>query len=142
MDRQQWIDYARLHAEKLGKLIADYHPAARPIRPDSSLAEMESALSPNLPITAQGAEMSCEKVRRMIREKYKAGDKPDPVVDFAAAVASGNVAKINTLLNAAWFGVPESTSCWRIPGFKEAVDLIEDPPEPTEEEEKQYEEEE
>lgn len=29
----------------------------------------------------------------------------------------------------AWFGVPESTSCWSIPGFGQAVDLLDDPPE-------------
>lgn len=28
-----------------------------------------------------------------------------------------------------WFGVPESTLCWQIQGFKEACDLLDDPPE-------------
>ena len=33
-----------------------------------------------------------------------------------------------SLLNSAWFGVPESTQCWKLEGFKEAIDLLEDPP--------------
>jgi len=40
-----------------------------------------------------------------------------------------DISKAMKLLNDAWFGVPESTDCWQIYGFKEAVDLLDDPPE-------------
>ena len=52
----------------------------------------------------------------------------DPCREFDIALAAGDIQKVTNLLNDAWFGVPESTRCWQIEGFTEAVGLLEDPP--------------
>ena len=116
MTNQQWLAKVRDNQEVLTELIRGYHPAAHSRRR-------------SLPITAPGAEAACEVVRRKIA-KEEAGD---PVVQFKAAMNTGNLSEISRLLDGAWFGVPESTSCWQIPGFALAVDLMEDPPEDEEE---------
>lgn len=66
---------------------------------------------------------------QVLREAMSERDdnKGDPVTRFNAALSAGDVGAIMTVLNEAWFGVPESTSCWRIQGFAEAVGLLEAP---------------
>ncbi len=76
-------------------------------------------------ITAPMAEVACSVVRDRIREEKV---DMDPVAAFDVALTDGNVDATVELLNGAWFGVPESTSCWRLTGFKEAVGLLDDPP--------------
>ena len=85
-------------------------------------------------ITAPNAEQAAHAVRRAIANEE--ADKPSPLERFDKALQDKNIGEINSLLNeinsllnSAWSGVPESTSCWRIPGFKEAVDLMDDLPE-------------
>jgi hypothetical protein len=66
----------------------------------------------------------------VVREKIIAeSGKMNPVAQFDSALAAGDIGQLMTLLNGAWFGVPESTECWGIEGFKIAVDLMDDPPE-------------
>lgn len=79
------------------------------------------------PITAAGAEFACAQIRKKLTQE-QAGEL-DPVVRFDAALTAGDFAVLNKLLSDAWFGVPESTSCWQIRGFAAAVDLMDDPPE-------------
>jgi hypothetical protein len=75
-------------------------------------------------ITAGTAELACRNVRTLIQKE----DRGNPAARFATALECGDVGEIQNILNGAWFGVPESTSCWGIPGFSEAADLLEDPP--------------
>lgn len=114
-NNQQWIDRVLEHRDKLRALIVNYHPASRGFRQGRQ----------GMPITAPGAEAACEVVRQQIKQEHA----QDPASRFDAALASGDVYTIYGLLQSAWFGVPESTSCWSIPGFGEAVDLLDDPPE-------------
>lgn len=114
MTSLEWIELARNHGEDLQSLIAEYHPSAR-----------VHAIRHEMEITAQAAERACE----LVREEIVREDPSDPVKRFVLALATGNVLDTYDLLNEAWFGVPESTSCWGIRGFKEAVELLEDPPE-------------
>lgn len=104
-----WLDAVNENKEDLRQLVRNYHPA-------SSTGRRE-----NLSITAPGAEAACVAVRELI-----AKESPDvsPVELFDEALKAGNIPKIYGLLNSAWFGVPESTSCWSIPGFRVAVDLL------------------
>jgi hypothetical protein len=78
-----------------------------------------------MPITAPGAEIACENVRQKIAQE----ERSDPVKRWDIAVASSDISELNSLLSSAWFGVPESTQCWEIPGFGIACDLMDDLPE-------------
>lgn len=111
MTKQEWLEKVEENKVVLRELIADWHPAAR---------SMKAKIS--MPITARAAERACETVREQIRNT----EPEDPCERWDKAVAAGDLGELNSLLNAAWFGVPESSSCWSIPGFAEAVDLMED----------------
>jgi hypothetical protein len=120
MTENEWIAYAMEHRSDLATLLRRYHPVQRD--PQSRPQEFVSDL---LPITAPTAEAACENIREDIRRNFEG----DPVTHFEEALQRRDVGTILGLLNQAWFGVPESTSCWRIPGFREAVNLMDDPPE-------------
>jgi hypothetical protein len=113
MTTAEWIAKARQQAPALLDLVANYHPRSDGFR------------SGGMPITAGAAEAACQIVRAEIAAQV--ADQP-PTVALQDALRDGNVSAIMSALDEAWFGVPESTSCWRIRGFKEAVDLMEDPP--------------
>lgn len=93
-------------------LINDYHPSIG----------LGRELS--MPITAQGAEQACDVVRNLVRKKVF----NNPLEEFNEAVKIGNAAKVYSFLSDTWFGVPESTSCWQLEGFRELVDLLDNPP--------------
>jgi hypothetical protein len=88
--------------------ILAYHPASY----------QKSGFDP--PITAPGAEAACKVLRDTI-------NKNSPLItgEYIDSVREDH-SKIYSLLNSAWIGVPESTACWNIPGFAEAVDLMEE----------------
>lgn len=116
MNTAQFLARATEHAGKLRSLLGNYHPTS----------EAYARWRPGN-ITAPGAEAACVTVRDLIaREEI---GEPHPIERFDAALASGDAQEIWSLLNSAWFGVPESTECWQVPGFREAVALLEDPPE-------------
>lgn len=110
----EWLKEARDNREKLVSLIKSYHPVNR--QPGRRSQDH---------ITAPNAEMACTVVRKQIRENFEG----DPVKEFNEALDTGDIPKIYRLLDQTWFGVPETTSCWRIDGFREAVDLMDDMPE-------------
>lgn len=112
MTPQEWIDKAKADRTKLRSLVVSFHPASRVYGREP------------LKVTAPNAEAACNNVRTSIRRNHDG----DPGKQFDEALDGDDYAKVNTLLNAAWFGVPESTECWRLEGFKEAVDLMEDLP--------------
>src|SRR5438045_4009946 len=111
MTNTEWIEKAKTHKPALLSLLRRYHPAI-----PGEKEEMK--------ITAAAAEAACEVIRGEIRDKGG-----NPLTQFAAALEAQDVATIHNLLDEAWFGVPESTACWGIEGFREAVDLMVDPPE-------------
>lgn len=116
MTRAEYVEQATKHATILRSLIQNFHPAT-PDGPRRGIG----------PITAGAAEAACENVRRDIADKER--DMGNPVERFDKALKDGDVLEIDSLLNSAWFGVPESINCWKVAGFKEAVDLMDDPPE-------------
>lgn len=117
--KEEWLKFAEENKEKLAWLIKDYHPVNR--QPGTRRA---SVLHRGDYITAPNAEAACVQVRNKIRQNFEG----NPVQQFEEALRQKDVSKINKLLNDTWFGVPESTSCWNILGFKEAVELMEDIP--------------
>jgi hypothetical protein len=114
MTQSKWLEIVQANKDALRTLIKDYHPASR-------------GHAPSATITAPNAEIACAGIRDEIAREDAA--KAPPVERFDKALADGDVGLINTLLNAAWFGVPESTECWHIPGFGVACDLMDDLPE-------------
>jgi len=123
-DKKSWLDYVRLHQGKLYDFVWNYHPSENV----GSISEDEW-----LTITAPAAEEACAVVRKKIAEDSVG--KPRAKDRFVKAVEAEDVGEIYSLLQSAWFGVPESTSCWGVEGFKEAVDLLDYPPMPDWEEE-------
>lgn len=110
MTTTEWLAQASRDEDRLVQLLRAYHPAARGEKRE-------------LPITAGLTEAYVQTVRRSIAEKGG-----DPVAQFREGLLQGKVGRLMNLLNGAWFGVPESTDCWAVPGFREAVALLEDPP--------------
>lgn len=134
---EQWLAKVAENEEDLLSLIRDWHPVSRLVNhrskefvavgvgEDVEMIEIEKA---RLPITAYVPEAACQTIREEIIRKEH--DQPDPVERFKKAMAKGDISEIMGLLSSAWFGVPESTGCWSIPGFGVACDLMDDPPEP------------
>jgi hypothetical protein len=118
---KEWLVKVKENQDVLRELIRSYHPATQ-----------FSWNSSKLNITALGAEAACDTMREVIRDKSKYLNKPD--IMFDVAIKSNDYKTIRDLLGETWIGVPESTSCWGIKGFSEAVDLLDDPPENDEDE--------
>jgi len=115
MTKAEWLAKVEEKQELLKSLIANYHPRL----PHKPRHELE--------ITAPNAEMARQTV---VKEMLLSGEcQGDPVKRFEVALATEDIGELMSILNRTWFGVPESTSCWNISGFSEAVDLMDDPPE-------------
>lgn len=126
MERTLWLAVIEENKKDLRDFILMYHPVY------SSLDLRE-----RMKITARNAEAAAESVREMIRGE--SGPTRNPVAEFDAALKASAVWDLNSLLEQTWHGVPESTDCWLIRGFKVTVDLLDDPPDPTDEEMAAYE---
>ena len=132
MTSSEWMTKVRDNEQDLLNLIRDWHPVSRItnhrgtefVAVDGDLIEINK---PAMTITAPNVERVCANVRKHII-KNEAG-KADPTDRFKEAMANSDVSSIMSLLSSAWFGVPESTDCWQIPGFSTACDLMDDPPE-------------
>ncbi len=115
MTKQVWMAKVEANKVELRSFICNYHPAnLRARKPSDKMATS---------ITAPQAERACEIVREQIRRESL--DFPEMMFDIA--LAKGDSSTISSLLSSSWFGVPESTDCWRIEGFGTAVDLLDDP---------------
>lgn len=123
MEKQDWVDTLNKSKNELRALVERFHPAATTkVEVAGEQVELPaSVLAGNFPITASGAEAACESVRREIRAKY-AGS---PLDRFDAAVEKMDTRELSSLLNDAWFGMPESASVREVPGFHALCDLCE-----------------
>lgn len=113
MNESEWFEKAIANRFKLYSFLSVYHPSNR-----------QPGRRPEDFITAPNVENACTQVRKQIRDEFEG----DPTELFKVALLKKDLGVCLTLLNQAWFGVPESTTCWQIEGFKEAVDLMEDTP--------------
>lgn len=116
MTKTEWLSNIEAKKDLLREFIGAYHPASRRYNPAS------------MPITARGPEAACAQVRDSIKKEGK-----NALLEWDKALINKDESALYSLLQGAWFGVPESTSCWGIPGFSEAVDLLDNPPEEAEE---------
>ncbi len=110
ISRDEWFQDIEANKQILVSIIDTYHPSRKK--------------KSDLKITAQAAEKACEKIRTLIKQNTK----EDVVILFENALKEKDQKVMLKILNDVWFGVPESTSCWKIPGFKELVDFIENSP--------------
>jgi len=116
LTESEWLATAKTYRIRLASVIRLYHPACR----DPILApEM-----PPGPITAATAELACQGLRADIRAMATG----DPVKRFDAALDADDWQPVSQLLEETWIGVPETDSCWLIPGFRELVNLLDDLP--------------
>ena len=117
MKKELWIQFIRENVAKLVMLVEKYHP--------TNLADIAKP-NPSLvgPITAKMAEQSCAAIRESIARVKTT----DPVERFQDALNVEDIGELCSVLQETWFGVPETSSCWKIPGFREAVRLLESPP--------------
>ena len=115
MLKNQWLSIVKTNKDALRSFVQNYHPIN--LRSHTP----EEAMDPF--ITAPNAERACETVRDLIRKE----SLDCPEIQFSIALEKGDAETIMSLLSSSWFGVPESTSCWQIHGFREAVDLLDDP---------------
>jgi hypothetical protein len=112
-----WLLLAARDKDLLLDVIAAYHPQ----RMRSAQPRRKSRLQ----VTAVAAQAACDVVCSVIAHDLT---KADPVTRFTAALVGGDVSGVYAVLSETWFGIPESTDCWGIPGFQEMVALLEDPP--------------
>jgi hypothetical protein len=112
-ETRDWLQKVEKNKVVLRQFLQAWHPSSQQMSGEK------------LPITAPNAENACAAIRESIKRR----EQENPLERWDRALQKGDVQVIYSLLNSAWFGVPESTECWSIPGFKEAVDLLEDPPE-------------
>lgn len=125
-----WVSRLYHSQRELRELVRRYHPSSKsaievPAGSGEELAVSTRELQPLLPVTAPAAQDCCNKICEEITKR-----SPDsPVLRYDAALANQDLVELQKLLQEAWFGVPESTSCWLIPGFTVLVDLLDDPPE-------------
>lgn len=112
----EWFDKAEKYKDVLLKLISAFHPAM--------YAPM---VYTTLPITAEGPE----KARKNIVEEIKKDHQYDDIsviTQFLNSIEEKDYITCGSILNATWFGVPESMAAWNCIGFRECVELLEDPP--------------
>lgn len=114
MTQEEWLEKARQDKELLLILVREFHPVY--------LAQ--KGYTHGLRITAPNVE----RIRRGMLPAIAKTKGMDPIQQFEAALESKDVETLVSILNKAWFGVPESTDCWLMPGFAEACDLLDDPP--------------
>lgn len=117
MTTAEWLEKCRRNRRNLLRLIGDWHPGSRPhIRNE----------------TAQFApQAACNTVCNKILQE---GRWLMPGQQFLAALDRSDVGTAHRILSETWFGVPESTACWSLLGFADAVDLLDDPPDDWEDE--------
>ncbi len=115
MTENEWLAKVAEKQDALKSLLRTYHPRC----------PLETFQKNPLPITAPNVERVCHQIRQQIREENQ---DLLPVPTFEKALENKDTGAIINLLNEAWFGVPESTQCWGVVGFSEAVDLLEDVP--------------
>jgi hypothetical protein len=114
MTVDKWMSKVKKEQNLLFNIISEYHPYYNQKH--------------DMKITAPNAENACSVVREMIAKSYSLSAS-DPQEKFQRALNIDDWKEIYRILDEVWYYVPESTDCWSIPGYKELVNLIDDPPE-------------
>lgn len=104
--------------EDLRALVERWHPESPALGP-----------RPLMPITARNAEGARLELLLEDQEATTAARLCGDLLErMDATRAKQDHEALFVILNAAWLGIPESSSCWAIPGFDTLCDLCSDPP--------------
>lgn len=101
----EWWELLNKNLEDVRMLVHNYHPA------------MHAHRKP-MKITAPNAEEACEKIRKQLAKRGSS-----PVDDFNMALEAKDGPAMVSLLNGAWFGMPEAFEVRSEPGFHVLCDL-------------------
>lgn len=107
MNKKEWFELLEKNKDALRDIVECYHPVN---------------LDPNKEydgISAPGAENACKQIREEIK-------KENPVVNFDKALEEQDGYALYIMMNAAWFGMPESHSSRDVKGFYVLCDLLSD----------------
>jgi len=96
--------FVKRHREALESIVASYHPS--------------NGRNYSKRITAPAAEAARQDI---VAEVEREGP-----IDFKKVIDKRDTSQFLTILNATWFGVPESTDCWNIEGFAELCLICEE----------------
>jgi hypothetical protein len=124
MQKQDWIATFKDHKNNLRNLVVRFHPSSKSqvLVADSSVEVPSSTLETDFKITAASAEEACE----VVRQKILSTKPHNPVLIFDTAANDPiDTALLIRLLNETWFGLPESASVRKLPGFYALCDLCE-----------------
>lgn len=112
MTKDEWIDAVLERKADYAEIVSNYHPGAGDrVRTGH--------------ITAVAAEEACAAISNKIRSENPG---LDPASAFQDALSSRNAEQIYSLMNSAWFGIPEDRELVRrIQGFDAMCDLLSDP---------------
>src|SRR5277367_2987745 len=91
---EKWIEQARGDAPALLSFISEWHPRSGQKASDERRSDFL--------ITASGAEAACTTIRHQIEK-----ESGDPVEQFRKGLDTNDVDTLMSILNGAWFGVPE-----------------------------------
>ncbi len=103
---EEWWLLFDCHKVQMRNLVAKYHPTG-------------AKSSPEVHISAPGAEHACE----IIREQIARESSGDPAAEFDQAVKDRDPVKLVSMLNGAWFGMPECMGVRSEGGFHALCDL-------------------
>ena len=115
MIQKQWIENVTLIQGELKNLIAEFHPASNLF--------CRNTTRKKYPITAPEAEVVCQHIRDKIQNQDQ-----NPLILFEEASKEKDIENLFRILNAVWFGAPESVETRKVPGFMQMCNLLDDPP--------------
>ena len=118
MTSEAFLSKCAEHQGRLETYLQQWHPRSR-----------EFVFTEEHHASAPGAQFACNRACAKI-QKTPAG--LPPVAAFKEALEKRDVKVAYSLLNDAWFGLPETTEWRQFEGAREAVGLIEDPPDDVE----------
>lgn len=106
--KAEWWEFVDEHQDDLINCVRQFHPNSH----------TDYHPSREFMITASNAEAACERVRQAIT-KNNVGD---PVL-LAKMYILDRDPQLALILNETWFGAPESTDVFHVPGFGVLCDL-------------------
>lgn len=110
MTSKEWLHIVERNLQSLTWIVDRYHPVNH-----TGPSDMK--------ITAPDAEADAQEIREQIRSE------PPKEINVPTLFRNRDVFGLYDVFQSTWFGVPESTECWKLRGFGTLVDLLNDPPE-------------
>lgn len=107
--KEEWWSNVDTCWDELKSMIVNYHPAITKVEWSN--------------ITAPNAEAARQEVVRTMPVPEDDWDPLKEAEECKERRLDDDGIKLSMILNQVWFGIPESTDCWNIPGFGQLCDL-------------------